>query len=158
MPAPPLSAAEREALAEAASLLERGNPRPAAERLAPLILGGCRDPDLLLTYSTACEQAGLTQEAAGALQAAIEHSPERAELWGSLGSLLVDLGRAADAVKVLERAVALDPAVPAYWYNLGIAALSAGMLERGEQALRQSLGIDDQNPSAWAALGLVQQQ
>src|SRR5256885_2076721 len=129
MPAPPLSAAEREALAEAAGLLERGNPRPAAERLAPLILGGCRDPDLLLTYSAACEQVGLTQEAAGALQAAIEHSPERAELWGSLGSLLADLGRAADAVKVLERAVALDPAVPGSRLNLGGAGRSAGHLQ-----------------------------
>ncbi|MFL6726141.1 MAG: putative 2OG-Fe(II) oxygenase [Sphingomicrobium sp.] len=158
MPAPPLTAAETATLTDAVGQLQRGQARAAAEKLAPLIRGGCRDPDLLLTYSEACEQLGLLDEAARAVQLALQKSPEQAQLWARLGSLLEDLGRSGEGVTMLERAVALDAAVPAYWYNLGVAALSGGLLARAEEALKRVIEIDETNAAAWGALGLVQQQ
>jgi tetratricopeptide (TPR) repeat protein len=158
VPASSLTTEQSAALAEAIRWLQHGDARQAAEGLAPLIRGGCRDADLLLTYSIACEQLGLLDEAAGAVQAGLEQSPERADLWARLGSLFEDFGRSADAVPMLERAVALDGSRGSFWCNLGVAALTAGMLDRAAEALRKSVELEPDSAPAWGALGVVQQQ
>ena len=52
-----------------------------------------RHPDVLLTFSAACEQLGRFPNAVGAAQAAIEQAPERADLWAHYGRLLHDGGQ-----------------------------------------------------------------
>ena len=155
----PLTAAESTTLSQAVHLLQRGGGAPqAAELLSTLVGAGNRHPDVLLTFSAACEQLGRFPNAVGAAKAAIEAAPERADLWAHYGRLLHDGGHAVDGANFLERAVVLDPNNSQYWYNLGVAALSAGWLPRSVQALQKATELDPGSAPAWGALGLSQQR
>lgn len=157
MPAP-LTQSETAALNEASRFSASGAPRQASETLATAIRAGARHPDLLLAYSSACDQLGLFTEAAGAVQLAIEQDAGRADLWAHFGRLLIDAGRAADAVASLERAVALDATNTRSWYNLGVAHISTSQFAAAAEALSKAVEIDPGNAAGWAALGAAQQQ
>ncbi len=157
MPAP-LTYSETAALQEASRFLASGAVRKAAETLATAIRAGARHPDVLFNYSTACDQLGLSTEAVGAVQLAIQQDDERADLWAHFGRLLIDAGRAAEAVPALERAVALAPTSESSWYNLGIALLSTGQAASAVEALSKVIDRNAGNAAAWAALGAAQQQ
>src|SRR5215210_4672107 len=158
MAAPQLTTAETAALAQAVDAARTGNPARAAELLSPMLSQGNRHPDVLLTFSAACEQLGRFPNAVGAAKAAIEQAPERADLWAHYGRLLHDGGNSTDGANFLERAVVLDTANAQYWYNLGVAALAAGLLPRSLEALQKTVELQPRNSSAWGALGLAQQQ
>src|SRR5512146_1660469 len=121
MPAAPLTLEQSSAVASAAALLEQGRASEAANAVAPIIRDGCCHPDPLMIYSVACEQLGRINEAFEACRRAVEASPERADLWGALGRMLYENGRAAKGAELLERAVAVDPGNSELWYNLALA-------------------------------------
>jgi hypothetical protein len=58
MPAAPLTSAQSSAVATAAVLLQQERLAEAANTVVPIIQAGCRHPDPLMIYSTACEQLG----------------------------------------------------------------------------------------------------
>jgi tetratricopeptide (TPR) repeat protein len=151
-----LSPVESSTLAEALRLFESGRVQDAANRLAPLIVGGSRHPDLLMVYSAACERLGKVRDAVGALQAAIEIAPERADLWANLGRVLHEQGQSAKGAELLERAVQIDDAIAEYWYNLGLASGASGRPDRAIEALLKSTDLSPRWAMAWAALGQAQ--
>jgi tetratricopeptide (TPR) repeat protein len=147
---------ESRTLAQAAEFLNAGNAQQAAMAVTPLIVAGNRHPDVLMLYSAACERLGKVRDALGAVQAALESAPERADIWANLGRMLHEQGQSERGAEILERAVQLDPAKAEPWYNLGLAASGAGKAERAEEALRQATRISPSWAMAWAALGQVQ--
>lgn len=152
-----LTAEQAAVLAESAAALQRGDPAAAIDQLSPLLRSGCRDVDILLTYSVACQQAGHLEPAEGAAKVGLQESPERADLWAQLGILLDQSGRPREAIQMLERAVSLEPEKSSYWYNLGVAALSAMSPAEALRPLSRAVDIEPQNPGFWSALGLAQQ-
>jgi len=158
MTAPQLTASESNSLSQAVALFRGGKAAQAAELLSGLIGNGNRHPDVLLTFSEACEQLGRYPNAVGAAKAAIEQAPERADLWAHYGRLLHDSGQSVDGANFLERAVVLDATNSQYWYNLGVAALAAGWLARSVEALEKVTVLQPENATAWGALGVAQQQ
>lgn len=151
-----LSLSESAALSDAARLLECGQAENAANRVAPLIVAGSRHPDVLLVYSAACERIGKVRDAIGALRAAVQVEPGRADLWGNLGRILHEQGLSTQGVELLDRAVQLDPANAEYWYNLGLAAHASGKPDRAIEALLKSTSLAPGWAMAWAAFGQVQ--
>jgi tetratricopeptide (TPR) repeat protein len=151
-----LSPVESSTLAQAMRLFESGRVQDAANRLAPLIVGGSRHPDLLIIYSAACERLGKARDAVGALQAGIQIAPERADLWANLGRVLHEQGQSAQGAELLERAVQLDPTKAEYWYNLGLASGEAGKAARAVEALHKAIECSPRSSMAWAALGHAQ--
>ena len=112
MAAPQLTTAETATLAQAVDAARTGDASPGRELLSPLLSQGNRHPDVLLTFSAACEQLGRFPNAVGAAKAAIEQAPERADLWAHYGRMLHDGGQSVDGANFLERAVVLDAQMP----------------------------------------------
>jgi tetratricopeptide (TPR) repeat protein len=156
MPAPILAPEEIAALGAAAKLLSAGHAEVAVERIAPLIARGSRHPDLLILYSAACERAGKARDAAGALRAALEVAPERADIWANLGRMMHEQGQSAQGAELLEKCVALDRSKAEYWYNLGLASNESGNAPRAIEALQQATGLSPRWAMAWAVLGQIQ--
>src|SRR5947208_8174800 len=119
MSAAPLTPAQWSLVADAAQLLEHGRAQDAAAEVAPLITAGCRHPDPLMIYAVASEQLGRFDDAIAACRAAVESSPERPDVCGTLGRMLQDQGRFVEAAAVIERAIALDQSAADNWHNLG---------------------------------------
>lgn len=157
MPAP-LTPEQSSVAAKAAHLLEQGRAAEAANAVAPLIRQGCRHPDPLMIYSAACEQLGRTNDAFEACRAALEGSPERADLWGALGRMLYESGQAAQGAELLERSVAGDPANADAWYNLALAAGEAGDRTRAIEAMGKAAELRPGWAMAWGGLGFFQEQ
>jgi tetratricopeptide (TPR) repeat protein len=153
MPTAALGPTEAAALNDAVHLFESGRAEDAAQRVAPLIAGGSRHPDILMLYAAACERIGKVRDALGACQAALQIEPERADIWASLGRMLHEQGQSSRGAELLERAVLLDPANAEYWYNLGLASGEAGNADRSVGALRKATDLLPGWSMAWAALG-----
>jgi uncharacterized protein (TIGR02466 family) len=156
MPKPALGPAEAATLNQAVRLLESGRAQDAADRVAPLIAGGSRHPDILMLYAAACERIGKARDALGALNAALQAAPERADIWANLGRMLHEQGESAQGAELLERAVQIDPANAEYWYNLGLASGEAGNGDRAVEALGKAIELSPRWAMAWAALGHAQ--
>jgi len=158
MPAAPLTSEQSNIVAEAARLLEQGRAAEAANAVAPLIQAGCRHADALMIYSTACEQLGRINDAFEACKAALETSPERADLWAALGRMLYESGQAGRGAELLEHAASLDDANAEAWYNLALAAGDAGHLQRAIEAMAKATELRSNWAMAWGGLGYFQEQ
>ena len=158
MPAAPLTSAETNAVADAARLLEHGRSAEAADAVAAIVRGGSRHPDALMIYSAACEQLGRINDAFEACKAAVQESPERADLWGTLGRMLYENGQAAQGAELLERAVSLDTENAELWYNLALAAGETGNRQRAIEAMVKATEIRADWAMAWGGLGFFQEQ
>jgi tetratricopeptide (TPR) repeat protein len=158
MPVAPLTPDQATQVAEAARLLESRRPREAAEAVAQIVADGCSHPDPLMIYSMACEQLGMSRDAVGACQAALQASPERADLWAALGRLIHEQGQHDDAVGLLEQSLSIDPANADAWYNLGLAAGAAGHLDRAVEAVQRATELRPAWPMAWGGLGHAQER
>ena len=151
-----LKSDETLALNAAAQLLAAGRAQEAADRLAPVITGGSRHPEILMAYSVACERSGKPRDALGACQAALQAAPERADIWANLGRMLHEQGQSAQGAEMLERAVQIDPTKADYWYNLGLAANEAGTPPRATEALQEAVRLAPDWAMPWAVLGQIQ--
>ncbi|WP_309662267.1 putative 2OG-Fe(II) oxygenase [Sphingomonas sp.] len=158
MLATPLTAAELATVARAANLLKAGRAREAAAAVTPIINAGSRHADPLMIYCAACEQLGQFQDAIGAAQAAVTATPERADLWATLGRILHEQGSHTTGAEMLERAVALDSNSAQAWYNLGLAADEAGQSDRAVEAMGKATALKSDWAMAWGGLGYLQQQ
>lgn len=158
MPAAPLTPQQSSVVGDAAHLLEQGRPADAANAVAPIIRNGCRHPDPLMIYSSACEQLGRINEAFDACRLAVDASPERADLWGALGRMLYENGQAAKGAELLDRAVAGDSANSELWYNLALAANDTGDRPRAIEAMNKAVQLRPNWAMAWGGLGFFQEQ
>ena len=158
MPGAPLTPVQSTVVANAARLLEDGRAADAANAISPLIGQGCRHPDALMVYSAACEQLGRINDAFEACKAALEQSPDRADLWGALGRMLYENGQPQRGAELLERAIALDPTNAELWYNLALAAADAGNRRRATEAAAKATELKPDWAMAWGGLGFFQEQ
>lgn len=140
------------------ALLQRGDARGAAEEVAPLIAGGYRDPDALMTYARACASLRVYGEAVGAMQAAVAAVPGRADLWSNLGALLSELGRHDEALAALEQALAIGPREADLLQAIGIAAMELGDLVRSREALAEASSLAPESGPVWEALARAELQ
>ena len=154
----PLAAADANLVSQAYAALQSGRGQDCIQTLLPLLRAGKRHPDILIIYGLACEMVGRTQEAMGALQAALTEDPGRAEAWAQLGRMLHESGQPAEAIVRLEKAVEIDPSLKEAWYNLGLARSAAGALTEAIAALLEATKLSSDWDAAWMALGTFQQQ
>jgi len=112
-------------------------------------------PPFYSELAGALSALGRSQEAADALQAAINRMPQDANLHFQLGLALNELNQPRGALAELESAVRLDPRHARAWYNLGLAQnyqnqpdLALDSLSRAETAQPE----DPQIPYARATI------
>jgi tetratricopeptide (TPR) repeat protein len=86
----------------------------------------------LISLGTALDQQGLHEKALKALDAAVTHKPDDAELWTRRADLLVTLQQPAEALAGFEHALTLSPR---YWSAANNCAALLLSLDRFEDAL-----------------------
>ena len=153
-----LTVAQTSIVRRANVLLQRGDARAAAEAVAPLIAGGCRDPDALTTYARACAGLRLYDEAVGAMQAAVAAVPGRADLSSKLAALLTELGRHDEALSALEQALASGPRDADLLQAIGTAAMVSGDFVRSREALAEASSLAPESGLVWEALARAELQ
>lgn len=87
--------------------------------------------------------AGQYELALDAFTRAVLEEGATAEVFSSLGSANLALGRLGQAEEQLRRAVKLDPEWPEALNNLGIVLLERGEFAESEQILRRAYALDD---------------
>lgn len=119
-------------LADAETLLDRGEPETALERLGPLLAKEPDDIRLLRIAGRAFNNAGRLAEAAAAFRKAASADPEDADSISNLGHVLARMGDQSAAEAAWTRALAL---VPGHLRSLkGLAGLLAAA-RRYEEAV-----------------------
>jgi cytochrome c-type biogenesis protein CcmH len=132
--------------AEDPSLL---NPPQMAAVLRQVAAERPTDPEPLRNLAVAELASNQPTEAAQAMQRAIALAPTRADLWQSLGEMLVVSGNGEpgpDAMAAFRRAVALDPKSASARYYLARARIAGGDVAGGLadwKALQNDLAADD---------------
>jgi predicted TPR repeat methyltransferase len=122
-------------VAQAQSLIERGQPARAAELLSGLIAKGRGGPLARITLGRAFSAAGDAEAALAVLRDACALAPGVAEAALALGEALLVAGHLPTAVAELERAVRLAPDHDGARYVLGCAWLEAGECNRAREIL-----------------------
>ncbi|MCB9914340.1 MAG: tetratricopeptide repeat protein [Planctomycetes bacterium] len=128
----------------------------SAERLWGSVLA--LDPDNARAHhelAQALAAARRPQEALAHAQQALQLDPELVGVYASLGSLLLDLGRASQAVPFLVEARRRLPGNAAVAAKLGAAQGNAGDYPAAEEALRAALALDPAQLDARTNLALV---
>jgi len=100
-------------------------------------------------------QAGHTDAAIDAYQAAIKIDSTDVWAMNNLGLVLINAGRYAEAVGPLARSVQLDSTVPAFGNNLGLALERSGHLTSAALAYRSALTADSTYDKARISLQRV---
>lgn len=98
-------------------------------------------------------QAGLRDEALGALGEAVRLEPDRAAFRVDLALALRDGGQAEPALAHLQEALRLEGQNARYQHEYGLALLSVERVDEGVAALRRAVRLDDGNAAYHAALG-----
>lgn len=112
----------REQTGRAIEVLRRSAAQPRASGAVKSLLG--------LAYV----QAGRTNDAIAAYQAAVQASPTLLGAYGALVQLLEDQGRLGEALKALEQAARQEVPAPAYWVDLTDLL---GRFDQAEAALKE---------------------
>jgi Flp pilus assembly protein TadD len=80
------------------------------------------------------------------IQAAIDASPEEADLWYDLGMLLDRMGRVDDAIDAFRRVIELDPGVASAYNYIGYSCAERGInLAESVEMTEKALELDPQN-------------
>ena len=140
-------------VAQAQSLIERGEPERAAELLRGLIARGRGGPLARITLGRALSAAGDAAAALAVLRDACALTPGVAEAALALGQALLAAGHLPTAIAELERALRLAPDHDGARYALGCAWLEAGEGKRACEILREILTTSRFAPLAAAKLG-----
>jgi tetratricopeptide (TPR) repeat protein len=90
-------------------------------------------PEYLVTLGSALQNQGRLEEALKAFDKAVQLKPEVAELWKSLGNVLVALERPAQALLSFQRILTLDPR---HWEAANKSALLLHQLGRLGEAVK----------------------
>ncbi|MES1261444.1 MAG: tetratricopeptide repeat protein, partial [Acidobacteriota bacterium] len=143
------------ALAAGNDLLQKGDPRGAAERYGEALR---LDPDNALAhYDLALAQAALGEQNAArqSLQKALERDPKLAPARNQLGLLFLRQGRLDDAKREFEAALAADPRCAECQSNLGVLYGQSGDTQRAEEFFRGALQVNPRYGDAHLNLGLI---
>ncbi len=116
--------------------------------------------DAWLNYSVALEKTGRVEQAAKALERALDQLPDDPRLLSNLGEVYLGdvftkTGGPSKAVGVLRRAVELDPGQLAAQHNLGLAYAATGATDQAIRAWEEALRIQPFYPLAHNSLGIA---
>lgn len=160
-----LGGASRDALLQAAALVDRHPDMASARRLLGVLLyrAGRLDEARLELEAVLAERPGdglareylglvhLAAGAPGAARRALEQAlldhPEAASVRHNLSLALQRVGETGEALRQAQAAVELDPEVPAAWYNLGWLLDLKGRSAEAAAAFRRYLELAPQAPS-----------
>jgi tetratricopeptide (TPR) repeat protein len=105
------------------------------------------------------ETSGQTEAALEAYRTAIgwqqKGDEPNEQPYASMGSLLLEQGRAQEGLSALEKAIAIAPRNAFCRLKLGIAYRQLGRLEESQQQLTQAIALEPDNPAAHYQLGRV---
>ena len=146
------------ALLDGKYLIEKGRFPEAIERLqvATELLGTNAQPWNYL--GVAYHQAGQPSNAVTAYRRALTINPDLIEARLNLGTLWLELGRAAEAKSEFTAYTLRRANDPAGFLKLASAELRLRETTQAEAHARRALQLDDADPDAWNALGLIQLQ
>ena len=146
------------ALLDGKRLLDKGNVPEAIERLqvATEIL---RTNAVAWNYlGIALHQGGQSSNAVIAYRRALATDPDMMEARLNLGTLMLELGRAAEAKSEFTGYTLRRPNAVEGFQKLAAAEMLLREFAQAEQHLGRALQLDDANPDSWNSLGLVQLQ
>lgn len=141
-PAPVPASADREPPAVAAVAVDEPSPR---FRLSVEPRPEAGD---LFRLGVAAHRRGAFEEAVRYYRAALEDTPDDAEVLNNLGTAYRSMGRLADAETHFRRAIAVDPSYAAAWSNLGVVLDGQGREDDAVAAYQEALRHDPGNAGA----------
>lgn len=148
-------ASSREAIQQAAQLLQRGALAEARNLLAGVLAREPGNSDALSILGVALAQAQDFAGAVDALQRAVNMNPQHAAAQLNLGHALKRLGRLGDAADALNKAAALRPdSLPAHRL-LASTLLDLERHEAAVEAFSQLLRLSPNDPLAFSDRGLA---
>lgn len=116
------------------------------------------DSDVWRTLGEARDRSGDRDGAVAALERAVATAPRNAHARHHLGSILFNLGRAAEARPQLESAVRLWPAHPLAWVDLAGACLDTHDPDAARRAGDAAVRLNPGNGYGWYYRGLARQR
>lgn len=123
-------------------LQRRKAPEAALQAFERARKAGYVHRDLELGIAEALTELGRDQEAAAALQTALDKSPSSAEVAYLLGLALDRLGNHAEAVHAFERAISLAPQEVTYHQSLGLTLESSGRRKEAIECYKRALQLE----------------
>jgi Flp pilus assembly protein TadD len=130
--------------AEAASILDD---------ILPSIVSCGAMPDLWSMYGESLFHTGRRDEAARALQRAVQLDPARGRDWRSLGGILRSLDRLSEARDAMLHATQLLPDDAETWSNFGVVLRALDDPERAMTCYQRAIATDPGFVLSWRNLG-----
>jgi tetratricopeptide (TPR) repeat protein len=132
----------------------RGNrPEVIDDPLLDAVRGKSRSPQFYVEMGLELAAAGRLEEAARAMQRAVQLDPDHRAALLNAGELLARLGEDAGARALFERLAALDPGDARAWFYLGQLDELQAMPDVAVEHYRRSLTADPAQADARLALG-----
>lgn len=144
------------ALAEARSLLQRGQVEQALQRLSQITAASPSNADAFSLLAMANVHARRLPEAQRAIRRAIELSPRNTDFHLTAANIEQDLGQLDVAVELLRRAISLQPSFAQAHNNLGIILSDLGKVEEASSAFAEAIRLKPQYARAYANLAAAQ--
>lgn len=139
----------------ARALLDAGQAAAAAAVYREIVKKWPADAMAYQDLAVAAREAGYTQEALKATEAALAIDSSNPAALNGLGLLQIEAGRFAAARSAFERAVTADPTNASYWVNVGNAARELGDLAGAEKAYTSALTFDPKSADAENGVGVL---
>lgn len=148
---------DKDALLDAESLIDRGQPERALECLRPWLARMPDDSRLLGIAGRAYNNAGRLEESAASFRKAAEADPGDVDAVSSLGHVLARMGDRSGAEAAWERALALDPEDLRSLKGLAGLRAEARRYEEAAALLKRVLETQPDEPDNWLNLAEVLQ-
>ncbi|MBY0421796.1 MAG: tetratricopeptide repeat protein [Parvularculaceae bacterium] len=146
---------DRRRIDEASASLQRGDVAGAAAAMRGLSPAANGHPDASLVAARILLAQGRDAVARQVLEAAIALTPNRPDLWDTLGDAFA--GRPEDAERAYAEAAARSPNPFEYWLQRAMSALDRARLDAAEAAVDRLSGLAPADPRRWVAQGLLEQ-
>ncbi len=141
-------------ISAAECMLEDGKEEDAA-RLFAIVAEDGSNAVALQGKGVALVRLGRYDEAASALQAAIDIDAGLWRSWNAMGVAADNQGRTEDALAAFRTAADLNPTEGAAFNNLGVSLMKAGRQPEAIEAFKQALAVEGAREAAEANLRLT---
>jgi predicted O-linked N-acetylglucosamine transferase (SPINDLY family) len=137
-----------DALSQANSILQRGDPGAAAAAYQQVLVRDPGNADALLNMGAACMALGKFEDAMRSFDRALQIKPKWGLAWTNRGNALLSLKKPEEALVSYGTAIECDPADPRAHCNIGNALRDLGRLDQALLSYQRALELKPDYPLA----------
>jgi tetratricopeptide (TPR) repeat protein len=136
-------------------LFAEGDDDAAADAFSKAVSINPAHTPTLLARAEAYRRAGEKKKARADYKEVLERSPDSAQAYARMASLLREMDEHEDAVDLLREALREVGGKAPIYVELGLVYLAQGRDDLAELVLSKAVQLDEKNPTIWNALALV---